>query len=153
MTDIISMGFLDDAGKRRTLPLTVPSGYTDAQLQTFIDGYIGAMDDVTDCQIVDVSVSKSFTLPGGIKSSPVAASEVRQGALLGFTCADTNYRASFFVPGWKQAGLTGDVVLTSGVYGTFQDFFSQGNGTVLPSDQYENDITSFISGVETFRKL
>lgn len=150
--DLISYGIVDAAGERRTLAIPIPSGFTDAQITTFLQAFATNLDAVIGGVIADVNVRKSFTLPGGLKGSPDAGSDKRQGALLGFDAAGTDYRFSLFIPTWDEAGYTGNVVNNSGAYATMISFIASGNGTIGPSDKYENDLVEYVGGVQTFRK-
>lgn len=150
--DLVSFGITDDAGKRKTWACPIPSGFTDAQIQAWINDVAAKLDAVMGGVIADVSVSKAFTLPGGLKSSADASSEVRQGALVSFGAAGTDYRFSHFIPTWDEAGYTADTVITTGAYGTFLTALTDGNGTIAPCDKYENDLNLYLGGVQTFRK-
>jgi len=150
--DLVSFGITDDAGKRRTWACPIPSGFTDAQIQTWIDAVSADLDAAIGGVVADVSVAKAFALPGGLKATADANSEIRQGALLSYGAADTPYRYSHFIPTWDEAGYTGDTVLTTGVYGAFVTELLDGNGTIAPCDKYENDLDQWLGGVQTFRK-
>lgn len=153
MATIISVGMNDAAGKRRTFPVWVQDGYTVAQLQTFINNFVPLLDAVIGAQILDVSVGYTMTVPGGLKGSPDAGSEVRQGALLSYDATGTPYRFSLFVPTWDEAGYTADVVNNTGAYATFITNLLNGDGTVLPCDKYDNDLSAYLGGEQTFRKV
>lgn len=151
----LSFGIVDYSGKRKTIPLRFPAATSEADLQDAVDDLSPLIDAVIDGKIVDVYVTKALVLPGGLKAAAINGNRCREGALLKFDAASTNYQYDLFIPSWENAGFTGDTVLDTGDYGALQLALVQGGNLgagVDPSDEYGNDLLTFLGGERTFRK-
>lgn len=154
MAGMISFSIIDGAGKNTSLPLYYSGTPTDAQIQTFTNEFAAALDAVIGGKLLGVSSTKEMALPAGLKANAVASSERQRGALLSFDPANTTRGWSYFIPTWDTAGFSGDAVLDTGAYGTFQDLIVNGDtaGTLELTDPYYNDLVAYLSGKKTFRK-
>jgi len=151
----MSFGIVDFAGKRKTMPVRFLATVTDAELQDAVDDLAPLIDGAIDGKIVDVTVTKTFVLPGGLKATAVNGNRVREGALLTFDAANTNFSYSIFVPSWENAGFSGDTVLDTGIYGDLQTALEVGGNAgagIDPTDEQGNDLTSYLGGERAFRK-
>jgi len=148
LVNVLSIGITDFTGKRKTIALFTPATLSVANLQTLSDNLLPDLDAVIDGQITDVSVQLALTVVSGLKAEPVEGNTVREGANLTYTVENSDYAYSAYIPSWENAGFEGNVVLTSGVYGTLEDDFT----TLSVSDRDANALTAFIKGVRTFRK-
>lgn len=148
LVHVVSVGVLDYLGDRKTMPLYLPAATSLATLASVLDTSLNALDDAMDGQIVDVSVSIALDLPSGLKSSPVTGKDVHNGANLTYDPADTDYAFSIYVPTWKEAGFSGQAVVTSGVYGTAETQLVTDNWT----DRDGNTFDGYVSGNRTRRK-
>lgn len=143
----IGVGIIDYTGSKKSMTLYCPATVSLATLQTEMNTYLPAIDAVIDGQIVDSQVTLGLTLPGGMKTSPVAGNTVREGALEAYSAAATAFRFSYYVPSWKNAGFAGNDVLNTGVYAT-----ANGAPIIFASDRDGNALVSFLGGRRTFRK-
>jgi hypothetical protein len=151
LVDVVSFRLIDADGDSKTLPVYIPSGDTLANITTFAQAMGAAIDDASGCLLDAISVTVNVALPGGIKGAATAGSEVQKGALLSFDAADTNYKQSYYVPGWNDAGFSGNAVNATGVYDTLIDLFVTTAG-IDATDRDGNDLTAYIAGVKKFRK-
>lgn len=154
LTNLLSIQVTDADGKSKTIPLYFPDTTTLADLQDYADTFLPNLDAVIDGKITQATVTLQLTLVGGLKASAVDGNRVREGALLRFAADDTIYKHSIYIPSWENTGFAGDVVLATGAYDTVQDNIAVGIGdpAVAPSDEYGNDLNSFINGNRKFRK-
>jgi len=153
VTTVVSFG-LSHQGKRKTFPVYVLGTATDAQIVTFINDMAPLIDAVVDAQIVDVYVTKAYVLPGGLKGAPtVPGNHVREGALLGFDAADTNYKYSVYLPSVSEGHFTGDSLDSDTEVAALTAAMVAGVGAGIdPSDENGFDLTSYLGGERTFRK-
>lgn len=150
--DLISYAVDDVDGKRGHVHVYVPATYTLAQLQTFAENLAADLDAVTGAKIASITVTKSLTLPGGLKAAATASHYINQGGNFSFDAADTDYRHTTRVPAVLEALCAGDVInIAAGAGKTFVDQITVGDGVVSPSDRYGNDLVSAIEAVRTFR--
>lgn len=150
---LISFGIEDADGHSKRFPFYMSASADDTDIAAAVAAIAPALDAVIDGKITDCRLTKSLSLPGGLKASAVAGCDVEKGANLSFNAQDTNKRYTVFVPTWEDAGLTGDAVKTDGVYATFQAAIIAGNGTDKPgTDTNANALLTYVTGEETFRK-
>ena len=147
LVSVVSFAIRDYVGGKKAVPFYVPASMSLTDVQSGVTTMAAALDAAIDGSIDSVRVSIGLTLPGGIKGSPVNGHTVREGGLLGFDAQNTDYKYSEFIPTWEEAGFAGNVVLTSGVYGTFQD-----DVVSLFTDDQANSILSFVAGKRAYRK-
>jgi hypothetical protein len=153
VVSVLSYSIVDDDGNAKSMPIYIPAGATVANIQAFSDAMAPLLDDVLDGVINAVTLSIGLTLPGGLKSSPVAGSNVQEGALISFDVASSNYSHSIFVPAWAQAFFSGSqVTLEDTEPGLFATQMVSGSNTIAPSDRAGLDLTSVLSGSKRFRK-
>jgi hypothetical protein len=147
IVSVIGVRIRDYIGGEKSLPLYILGTTSLADIQTAVNAFLADLDPVIDGKIEEAVVTIGLTLPGGLKSSPVAGKDVHNGALLSYDAANTNYRFSPYIPSWEEAGFTGDTVLTTGDYGTLE-----GEIAALFTDKDGNVLDSFISGKRVRRK-
>jgi len=154
LVNLVSFQITDFAGKVKAMPIYFPATATLTELAEFVTDFSPLLDDVIDGKITSAEITIQAALPGGLKADAVDGNRVREGALLSYVAADTNYRHSVFVPSWENAGFAGDTVLETGDYAAVEDALVAGavDDAPFPSDRYANDLTSYIEGVRTFRK-
>lgn len=83
--------------KFETVPLRLPTGLTLAQIETWFDAYAPELDATTGSVLVDAHVIIPLTLPGGLKTDPVALTTNERGGLIVFT-TDGTHGDSFRIP-------------------------------------------------------
>lgn len=154
----VSMSVLDDDGNTTSYAVKVPAGtLTLAEIREFAQEFCAAVDLVTEVQITSLRVSLEAALPAGIKSSPVASSNIQEGALFSFIAADTSYKYGSRVPGFDQSKFVGrEVDDTDTDVQAFLNAMILGldasGTTVQPSDNYANDLTAYAKAIKSFRR-
>lgn len=128
---------------------------TLADITAHHDEFIQKLDDVTDGVIESSSITIYPALPAGLKASPVAGSDVQEGASLSFAVTGSNYSEAFRVPAIKSTllGADGQSVPNAGDMATFITFLTGGGTSAHPAvDKAGVDIAAFIAGKKSFRK-
>ncbi len=147
VVSVIGVRVRDYVGGEKSIPFYILGTTSVADIQTAVNSLLTDLDPVIDGKIEAAFVTIGLTVPGGLKADPVAGHTVREGALLSYDAADTDYRWSSYIPSWEEAGFTGNTVLITGAYGTLE-----GEIAALFTDKDGNVLDSFISGKRTFRK-
>lgn len=149
----LSIPVIDDAGKIKRIPIHFPATVTLAQVQAYSDAFLAAADDVLGGIFSAPSVQFELTLPGGLDVAPVADHFNRQGALLGFGAANTNYAHSIYLPSFLDALIaSGQISTGDALFVAVRDLLVTGDGTITPSDKNGNDLDTFQTAVLSFRK-
>lgn len=155
---ILSYTIQDADGDVKSVPFYYPeSAINAADLQDASDTLATFLDGVIDGKIIAANVTIGLDLPGTLKVSPVANSEVQKGALLHFRRAGQTRVYSIWIPAWTPAKFTGDVV-NDGAAGVstltdaIVDGISEASGDILFSDEFGNDLSLYVDGEKTFRK-
>lgn len=151
VVSVLSYQFTDADGNKKTLPVYVPASATLANLQAFSDALAALLDDHTDAQITAISATVGLTTPGGLKSEPVAGSNVQEGALLSFGLAASNYTHGMFIPGFAQADFTGSEVDDENITDLIAQIVT-GSNSVAPTSREGLDIDAYVDGKKRFRK-
>lgn len=151
VVNVLSYQFTDADGGKKSMAVYVPATATLANLQLFSDALAALIDDHTDAQITGISATVGLTTPSGLKSEPVAGSNVEEGALLAFTLAASNYGWSVFVPGWAEADFADKAVISENITDLIAQFVT-GSNSVLPTSREGLDIDGYSSGKKKFRK-
>lgn len=155
---ILSYTVEDADGDQKSVPFYWPnSDISAADLQDASDTLATFLDAVIDGKIIAANVTRGIDLPGGLKGSPVANSEVQKGALLHFRRAGQTRIYSIWVPSWTPAKFTGDEVNdaaggVSTLTDTIVDGITEASGNVEFSDEFGNDLNLYVDGEKTFRK-
>lgn len=153
---LLSVGLLDDAGATKRANIFLPSTMTLAQIQGWSDVYVPLLNDVVDGAPTDAQVTFALTLPGGLRTTPVADSTVRRGADFTFANA-SRYKWPAYIPAWSLTYIDGgniDIVSTP-----VSDFLSAytaglvvGGTTYQPLNGSGFDLTALSKAKEAFRK-
>jgi hypothetical protein len=151
VVSVLSYQLTDADGNKKSLPIYVPAAATLANLQLFSDALAALLDDHTDAQITGISATVGLTTPGGLKGTPVAESNVQEGALLSFGLAASNYSHGLFVPGWAQADFSGGEVVDENITALIAQIVT-GSNSVAPTSREGLDIDAYINGLKRFRK-
>ena len=159
----LSYTIADDAGAVQTWALKVVQD-TDITFEHILlaANELGELLDPAIEGIV-TSVNVNFSMaPGWIANdTPGANSDVEEGALLTFNCADTTYTHSNRIPAFLQSLFNGKVVntaspaadnLISGILAGFTVDPGGDEHTVVFGDNYDNAYTSLRRAVKSFRK-
>lgn len=153
---LLSVGLLDDAGATKRANIFLPSTMTLAQIQGWSDVYVPLLNDVVDAAPTDAQVTFNLTIPGGLRTTPVADSTVRRGADLTFA-NPSRYKWPAYIPAWSLTLINSgniDIITTAAA-----DFISAYvAGLVVSSVTYQPtngsgfDLTALSKSKEAFRK-
>lgn len=104
VTGTLTVTFQDEKGRKATASVNVPSTQNpaDAGFLTNVADVVGAMHDLTDCRIVGIQLSVPIALPVGLRTSPVAGSDVEEKAAFRYASADPFY-SGFEIPGYNES--------------------------------------------------
>src|SRR5574340_1770247 len=133
----------------------VDAGSTVTAINTALAAWVVALDGITGGQVVRNSASVVPALPGGIKASPAAGSEVEEVATFDFTQAGTPYHYGNVVPSFLESletaahkpdlaaalviAYTG-LLTTAPVLGGF--YSGPGNDQLLRSEEHTSELQS-----------
>jgi hypothetical protein len=147
----LSYKIIGDQGDTKTLVFYFPATVTVAQMLSFSDDMAPLLNAVIDGVILSAKIKLEVTLPGGLRTTPVANSDVHEGALLTFDVANTAFSFSHYVPTWRD--YTDDLVNLAGTgVGDFITEIEDGDGTISPSDRYANDLVTNTASTKVNRK-
>ncbi len=153
LINTISIPILDDAGNSRRMVVHTPVAATVAQIQTFWDLAAVELDVLTGGIIGAPDLTLALTNPGGLKVTAVDDTFNRQGALIGFGAADTNYRWSQYLPALSDAFISvGQVSVGLAGFTDWRDRMLSGDAVVLPTNRNGDDLDTFIEAGLSFRK-
>ncbi len=149
---LLSTKIVDDAGKTRTIPVFLPSGDTLANAQSYMTAYAPLLDAIIDGVIESAEVTIPLTLPGGLKTSAVADSTVRRGAVASFFTS-VRYNWSLYVPAFSLAKIAGGAINPADTdVAAFLAAYTTGLASRTPTDGHADDLTLFSRMRESFRK-
>lgn len=142
---------------RQSAPVYLPQGaLTLAQVNTWHDAYITALDGLTGGTILSSSIILTPTLPAGLKGTPEAGSDVQEGGLFSFDLGN-GYSEGIRVPGLKAAlfGADGQSIPVTGVTAV-EDWIALLTGVTIAgqaaSDRNGIAFTDLITAKKSFRK-
>lgn len=142
----VSISLQDASGKRTAIRYFMDPTTTASQAQTAWTATSPKLDAVIDARIIGARVTLPLDLTGSEKASAVDGNRLIEGALLGYSADGTTHRYGFYVPSWKNAGFSGDVVLNTGAYATFiSDMLNY-------SDDNARALLAFLGGERKSRK-
>jgi hypothetical protein len=147
----LSYKIIGDQGDTKTLVVYFPATVTVTQMLSFSDDFAPLLDAVIDGVIQTATIKLAVTLPGGLRTTPVATSDVHEGALLTFDVASTTFAFSHYIPTWRD--YSDDQVNLAGTgVGAFITELEDGDGTISPSDRYANDLLTNTAATKVNRK-
>lgn len=153
--NLVSYSVIDATGVVKSIPIYFPVGLSIANIQAGADALASAIDNVIDGVIQRYDVTLQLVKASGLKGTP-GPQVARMGALLDYDAVATAYRHGIFIPTWKEAGFSGNVAVTTGLYNTLEALIASGGGIggseLKPSDRYANDLVAFLKGTRRFRK-
>lgn len=123
MPDPIKVQYtLRDTGpNRESVQFNLFDTSTLAQIQTETTAFAPLLDAITGAVIEKATVTFPLTLPGGIKTDPVADYRNTRGALIGFDVLDSRYRWTNRVPAILEAFISGNDIII-GISGDLFDY-------------------------------
>jgi hypothetical protein len=143
----VQISWRDGRGKTAVQRIHVPSDSTIAEIEAWFDAAIVELDPITDAVCDAASVSIDLSLPGELTTTPGADSKVENGALFIFGCAG-GYFTRTRVPAIKNTIMVDNstsVDTSNEDVAAWLTLMITGDGTVLPCDAREADITSLVS--------
>ena len=155
MAVLVSLSMSTPDG-RKSVETFLPSATTLVQAQGFMTGFAPLVDAIVGGVIQEASVSFPLTLPGGLKSSADAGATVHRGGLFGYD-NPSPYKWSQYIPSITPALLIGKDVNVGdtdvAAYITAMESGITVSGTpIQPTNQYDDDLTTNTTAVESFRK-
>lgn len=151
VVSVLSYQITDADGNKKSLPVYVPASVTLANLQAYSDATVALLDDTIDGQITGITALVGLTTPGGLKGTPVAGSNVQEGALLSFGIASSNYTFGMFIPAFAQENFSDASVVDENI----TDFIAQivtGSNSTAPTSREGLDLDAYLGGEKRFRK-
>lgn len=155
---VASLSVTDADGDISTAPVNIPLGaLTITQIAGFLQGTATDLDAITEGKITSINLVIDVDLPSGLKSAPVANSDVQEAGLITYVAANTKYVWSQLIPAFVQSKFSGkNINLADSAVSTFTTRMVSGatvsGALVQPSDKYENDLQSVKRGTKRFRK-
>ena len=154
-----SVTIQDAKGERTSIPIYMaydPAVETLTSIAAYMSVTLGALDSVTDGQIVSHSLSLNGVMPtGGIKTAPVAGSDTEETGLLTFLTNSPTKRAyGQDIPAFAQAGFVGgkiDLAQTD-VAAWVTRALATGGTFQFTNQDFLAFLASVRSGNKTFRK-
>jgi len=155
MAVLVSLSMSTPDG-RKSVDTFLPPATTLVQAQGFMTGFAPLVDVIVGGVINEASVSFPLTLPGGLKSSPDVGATVHRGGLFGYD-NPSPYKWSQYIPSLTPTLLIGEQVNVGdsdvGAYITAMESGITVSGTpIQPTNQYDDDLTTNTTAVESFRK-
>lgn len=150
---LVSTRVRDDGGKTGTVKVFIPDSFTLAQAEAWALAMIEELDAVTAAKIEAVSIRLNVDISGAtLKATPIADRPIQMGVNIGFAAAGTAYRHTVHIPSVDMGLVDAGVFqVTDPLVVDWTNMLTTGDGTVTPSDEYENDLTSVLGGELTFR--
>lgn len=142
---------------KQNIAVYVPLGtQTIADITAWNAAFAEAVDNVTEGEIVGATVTLFPDLPGGIKSSPVAGSDVQEGGLITFDLTGSDYTDAVRVPAFLQSlfAADGQTIPDSGATNALVDLLLGVDGVIdtAASNRFEVEYQGFNTGKKSFRK-
>lgn len=153
-----SYRLIDDKGKRQSFIVPVPRGVlTIADITGFMAAQAVLVDNITECLVESMAIEIGVAVPGALKDAAVANSDAEEGGNFSFGVASSGYSFGVRVPGLIQGMFVGsDIDLANAAIEAFTDSMVAGllvgAVTVSPSNPFELDLISILSGSKSFRK-
>jgi len=151
----LSLQILDSLGVVASAPYYMEFSDADAlsDINTALEAYVSAVDGVTAGQIVAASLVVSVPLPGGIKATPVAGSEVERGGLFNFSQENIKYKFGILIPAIKSTLIVnGKINLADALVTTFLNLQTAIGGFAVPVSTAANVFIALKDALVTFRK-
>lgn len=161
MPATIAYTIQDEKGESSTAFLNIPTSFTIAQAIECAQDVGVLIDAVIGGQLTNIGLCYLVTLPGGIKATPDAGSDVEEGARFQFRTAAnhlTRFRLPTFLEDLILAG-TNTVDLADTDVDALVDAVVTGNAvaagggtTVTFTDARDEDITAIDAALESFQR-
>jgi len=149
----VTVSVEDAKGKTSHMFIGLPSATSVINWGLFAAAWATAVDAVMGGKITNLGVCYRVALPGGLKATADATSDVEEGGRMSFR-TENNWISGFRIPTFLESKLlagTKEMDLTDGDVDAVVDLMIDGEavGGAAPCDQREDDIVS----IETAREL
>jgi hypothetical protein len=155
-TNVVTFGIRDSKGKRSTVPVFFPTTFTVADLQAFVNAFAPNLNSVIEGVIEGASLQLEMTLPGGLRTDPVANSDIEEGGNFAFT-TPSRYKHTLRIPALSQALFSGESVTVVG--NDLETLLQQMTGgvdnsgtQVIPTNGHAEDLIALAASKKTFRR-
>jgi hypothetical protein len=151
----LSVQLTDALGVTASVPyyLSIADTQTVAELNTAMAAILTDLDPVTGAAIANATVNISVTLPGGIKATPAAGSEVERGGLFNWSQLGIKYKFGVLVPALKQSVIVnGKINLADAAVSTWNALMSTVGGDVSWVSTGFHDLEVLRDALIVFRK-
>lgn len=146
----------DAKGAKSTMKINFPQAADIAVLKDFVTTTASMIDALIKGKIVDAGIGLAVALPGGLKASPLADSDVEEGARFSWRTA-LNTIPAFRMPTFDEAFISPGSRAVDTTDGTVDAFVQRviagrtvGLTNVSPSDDHGEDITALDAARESF---
>jgi len=151
----VSFRVLDALGVIASLPIpfTQDDTVTLADLATFVNTLAPLVDGVTDAEIVGIDIVLTDPLPGGLKTAPVAGSEVERVGLFNFSQNAIKYKYGIPIPALKQTLIVnGRINLAASAVTAFVAGVTGAIGANVWTSTAYNELLGLVDALISFRK-
>jgi len=156
----IRFDFVDAKGKTSFTKVRVPNGFSIVAYGEFAAAMAQLITDLTQSRLTSASFSVAVDLSSAtIKATAGVLSDIAQKAMFGFSTAVAGFRTKFKLPALNETKVTAgsDAINQSDVdvaalITAMENGIVVTGGTISPTDQRGNDITSTDYAKELFRK-
>jgi hypothetical protein len=155
VTALATAEILDALGVTVSFPIYVEFADTTtlATLNTWAAAYLDALDPIIDGQITSFTLKPALTLPGGLKSAPVATAEAERNGVFNFSQATVKYRDGLAVPTIADAVIAnGKIDLTLTAITTFISFITTVTNGVTITSKFLYALQGLVDAFISFRK-
>ncbi|MBZ0275105.1 MAG: hypothetical protein K8I60_03105 [Anaerolineae bacterium] len=146
----------DAKGAKSTMKINFGINADIGVLKDFVTSTASMIDALIKGKIVDAGIGLAVDLPGGLKASPLADSDVEEGARFSFRTA-LNTLTQFRMPTFDEAFISPGSRSVDTADGTVDTFVQRilagrtvGVTNVSPSDDHGEDITALDGARESF---
>lgn len=150
--------FLDADGNRSSMPLYYvfdDTSLTLAQLRSEAQTNVSQLDAISDGQVVGTTLTLSLALPGGLKASPAAGSNVQETGLNTFNLITPAGKAfAYDIPAIAQVVLSGKTINQGNAgWQAWRDrIVNQAISINFRNNLWNSSLLSIRTAVKTFRK-
>lgn len=152
---LLSIELQDNLGvpASHDLFVNVPDTATVANLVTYGQAYCAVLDPVTSAEGVVAHFTVNFPSTG-LKTAPLATSEVERTGLFNFSQAGSRYKFGVDVPSIADAVIaTGKIDLTNtGVIAWKNFILAAGAGGIQAASKFSNLLSGLLDALISFRK-
>jgi len=139
------VNFVDAKNKSSFTRVRVPNGFTIAQYTAFVQDLAQAVANMSGCRVTGGSISLNFTLTG-LAATASAVADVASKAFVKVRSAVAGFFAKMSIPTFDEDSLvlagSDEIDTADTAVAAFITLIETGDGTVVPSDKYGNDLTT-----------